>query len=296
MSSAPFFVGIGAQKGGTTWLGKYFTSHSQVGFSPIKELHYFDGKYRRDLSPRHRLNKDERAFRWHVERLGKMIEKAGELPTPSEFEKIRCRSLRLEMMFDENRYVDYFDYLRGDGIATVGEITPAYAMLRANGFEAIKRLFPDAKVLFSLRDPMARFWSQLRMHETRRGKTEFSAEAMLDAAIEDPQYTLRTDYGRTLTELYKVFDKEAVSVLFFEHLMNPDSHSDELGRVNDFLGISHQPSSLEKRVNASKQIPIDPDIQTAIVRKFAPVYETIFESFGDRVPDVWRENYALIDT
>ena len=39
------FVGIGAQKAGTNWLAKYLTSHPQVCFSPIKELHYFDWRF-----------------------------------------------------------------------------------------------------------------------------------------------------------------------------------------------------------------------------------------------------------
>ncbi len=39
------FVGIGAQKTGTTWLADYLAYHDQVCFSPIKELHYFDTKY-----------------------------------------------------------------------------------------------------------------------------------------------------------------------------------------------------------------------------------------------------------
>ena len=40
-----FFVGIGAQKAATSWLVDYLKGHPQVGFSPIKELHYFDAEY-----------------------------------------------------------------------------------------------------------------------------------------------------------------------------------------------------------------------------------------------------------
>ena len=118
-------------------------------------------------------------------------------------------------------------------------------MLNANGFEAIKRLFPDAKVLFSLRDPMDRFWSQMRMLETRRGEEEYNAADLLQEAMEDPTYVLRSDYTHTFTQLYEVFDKEAVCVLFFEHLMDADSHAAEIGRVNGFLGIDRHLSRLD---------------------------------------------------
>jgi flagellin-specific chaperone FliS len=40
-----YFVGIGAQKAGTTWLANYLDAHPQVAFSPIKELHFFDAVF-----------------------------------------------------------------------------------------------------------------------------------------------------------------------------------------------------------------------------------------------------------
>lgn len=45
MKREVFFLGVGAQKAGTSWIGKYLNSHPQVFMSPIKELHYFDCKY-----------------------------------------------------------------------------------------------------------------------------------------------------------------------------------------------------------------------------------------------------------
>ena len=44
-SMPQFFLGIGAQKAGTTWLGVYFARHPEVYFSPIKELHFFDAMH-----------------------------------------------------------------------------------------------------------------------------------------------------------------------------------------------------------------------------------------------------------
>ena len=38
----PDFLGIGAQKAGTTWLALNLGVHPQVWLPPIKELHYFD--------------------------------------------------------------------------------------------------------------------------------------------------------------------------------------------------------------------------------------------------------------
>ena len=37
-----YFVCIGAQKAGTTWLARMLSRHPQVFVTPVKEIHYFD--------------------------------------------------------------------------------------------------------------------------------------------------------------------------------------------------------------------------------------------------------------
>ena len=46
----PDFLGIGAQKSGTSWLAKNLRYHPQIFVSKEKELHYFDRNYHRSLS------------------------------------------------------------------------------------------------------------------------------------------------------------------------------------------------------------------------------------------------------
>jgi hypothetical protein len=45
----PDFLGIGAQKAGTTWLFDNLRCHPQVSFSTRKELHYFDRNFHQSL-------------------------------------------------------------------------------------------------------------------------------------------------------------------------------------------------------------------------------------------------------
>ena len=37
-----YFVCIGAQKAGTTWLARVLSEHDDVFVTPVKEIHYFD--------------------------------------------------------------------------------------------------------------------------------------------------------------------------------------------------------------------------------------------------------------
>ncbi|RME99376.1 MAG: hypothetical protein D6773_13045, partial [Alphaproteobacteria bacterium] len=37
-----FFLCVGAQKAGTTWLARMLANHPEIFFTPVKEIHYFD--------------------------------------------------------------------------------------------------------------------------------------------------------------------------------------------------------------------------------------------------------------
>lgn len=282
-----YFVGIGAQKAGTTWLGKYLDHHPQVGFSPIKELHYFDAVYLEELCGF--FNEDFRAeFREIV------CSRKNDLSDPGLASYLRCLCLRLEMNNNPRRYNDYFDLLSEDGHRLVGEITPSYSMLDAQGFGAILKRYPDAKFIFILRDPVERYWSNLRFYETLYGVESFDAREQLIPGLSNPDFYLRTDYRRTLTELYKVTPMNRVCVVFYERLMSADTHEQELRKITSFLGIDYLGGDLGNRVNVSKNIGIDSGSVIEIVRRFSHVYDYVMQMPGMPLPDNWSDNMALV--
>ena len=40
-----FYLGVGAQRCGTTWLARYLDEHPDIGITPFKECHYWTSKY-----------------------------------------------------------------------------------------------------------------------------------------------------------------------------------------------------------------------------------------------------------
>ena len=61
----PDFLGIGAQKAGTTWLHRSLQAHPQIWMPREKELHYFDEKIRLNGGLWSRLRGDRPAdMRW----------------------------------------------------------------------------------------------------------------------------------------------------------------------------------------------------------------------------------------
>lgn len=282
-----YFVGIGAQKAGTTWLGEYLDNHPQVGFSPIKELHYFDAVYLDELCGF--FNED---FRMEFREL--VCNRKNDLSDPELNRYLRCLCLRLEMNNNPRRYNDYFDLLSEDDHSLFGEITPSYSMLDAQGFRAILGRYPDAKFIFILRDPVERYWSNLRFYETLYGVESFNAREQIIPGLSNPDFYLRTDYKRTLTELYKVTSRDRVCIVFYEALMRADTHERELKKITSFLGIDYVEGDLGNRVNVSKTLGIDSDSVIEIAGKFLHVYNYVMQLPGMSLPDNWSGNMALV--
>jgi hypothetical protein len=281
----PFFVGIGAQKAGTSWLAEYLDAHPQVGFSPFKELHYFDSVHRPDLCTLFNQK--------YSDRLKELAGRLGENPTREQIKRLRCLCLRMEMTWDARHYIDFFNLVAGDHHRVVGEITPSYSLLEAAGFRAVRELVPGAKFIFIMRDPVDRYWSALRYKETLVGTEKFDARAQALAELDNPKVTLRTDYKKTLTELLQVVPADEVCVLFYEHLMQPATHAAELRRLTDFLGIDFIPGNPDSRVNVSKPIDLGPAELAQIAAHFSEVYEYVAENHPTRIPGRWREHAQL---
>ncbi len=45
-----------------------------------------------------------------------------------------------------------------------GDMTPAYCLLTAEAFEAMRRMHPRTQFFFVMRDPVDRLWSAIRMN------------------------------------------------------------------------------------------------------------------------------------
>jgi hypothetical protein len=281
-----FFVGIGAQKAATSWLAQYLDDHPQVGFSPIKELHYFDAEYCADFCGTFHQKM--------AARLAKTASMAPVTPHRKFMIKLKMLGLRVQMESDPLVYRSYFDSVRKPQHVTVGEITPSYSMMDSRGFAAIKKMMPAAKFILILRDPLTRYMSQLRFEEAQRQDADFQAEDRLLDRLYDTNYMLRTNYVRTIEELEKVVPKDDICVVFFEHLTSAENNGQALEKITRFLSIDYLPGDLGVKINAGKKVEFDRTAHRRIVRRFAQTYEYIFERYGAEVPASWRDSYGLL--
>jgi len=283
--TADFFVGIGAAKSGTSWVAEYLREHPDVAMSPIKELHYFDARFCRQLCGH--WDRDWQTIR------SELTARAEAQPEPDLLEKLRCVTLRLEMISDETRYRHYFESILGAHHRAFGEITPSYSLLPAEGFLAIQKLYPKAKFIFLMRDPLERYLSHIRFIQKIRsvqGKEpdeNFDANREALAKLSNPGFAKRADYQGTIETLLSTASENQLCILFYEHLFHKTQSHLELRRLCDFLSIEFKPAPIDTKVNASDKMQFDEGVRRKIRSHFSPVYDYVYQKYRDRVPSSW---------
>ena len=272
-----FFLGIGAQKAGTTWLHDYLSDRSDVFVPALKELHYLDARFRPDIA----AVSDNGALR----RLSRSLRELDRsVPAADRFdERTKLAVSRVKMIFEPSEYLRYFaDNVKNQHLA-YGEITPAYALLGTDAFEFVKSQFGKTKIVFLLRDPTERQSSAIRMKHRKKTLNRPAQDAFTAHLRRYDNF--RSRYDVTFQVLDKCFSPEDVFVGFYETFFNDDS----ISALCDFLGIPFKAGSYDVASNASpvtKQLSRE-EIEAGI-NAFSSVYAFCRDRFGDRIPQVWH--------
>ncbi len=142
---------------------------------------------------------------------------------------------------DLNWYLDQF----APGAGRVkGEASPSYALLPVERIRLVRRLFPDLKLLFLMRDPLARAWSQAK-HCYRYREINFATFTAERDAVNESQWLENVchawslasgDYLGQLRRWLAVFPREQIHVGFYEDIaIRPKAL---LREVLAFLGVT----------------------------------------------------------
>ncbi|MGO1118058.1 sulfotransferase [Rhodovibrionaceae bacterium A322] len=229
------FIGIGAQKAGTTWLFEQLSKHPQVAFPGGKEVHFWDQHY-------------EKGTAWYQ---GLFSDTSQGTDTPLLF----------------------------------GDITPAYAYLPVEKIRELYSLYPAAKLIFILRNPIDRAWSSAEMARRRAelSSAEASDQWYLDHFRSQGSRN-RGDYLQALNTWRSVYPSEQLLVLRFDDLTN--SPSDLLTRCAEHLGLDPAPfqdipeDKLKDPVFAGGQSAVRPSLRPALQRLYTPQIKPLEEALG----------------
>jgi hypothetical protein len=179
----PDFLGIGAQKAGTSWLWENLRRHPEVFVPERKELHYFDNKFERSLH-------------------------------------------------------DYARRFAAAGNRIKGEITPAYGILPLERIRFIRAIMPKVRLIFMMRNPIERAWSQAVMDLVVRPgrRLEEVPESDFLAFLESEGSISRSRYSAILDTWLSVFPSEQLYVGFFEAIR--EAPRELLSELFAHIGVS----------------------------------------------------------
>jgi hypothetical protein len=264
-ATLPDFIGIGAQKAGTTWLSHNLQLHPEVWMPGIKEFHYFNDRINDPRNPVSRLYGKIKGERTVDRRWRRQVKSRIRRHLHSFSKDDFLWDLKYYTGTPDNEwYASLFEPGRG---RITGEITPAYSMLDRESIAYVHDLAPDAKLIFMMRNPIERAWSQVVMRFDKSGKKNVASarRKRLLRNFESEGSRSRTDYLRTLENWGAFYSEEQIFVGFLEDIhFYPEKLLDS---VYEFLGVdaSFKPPGVGEKVHARSagSMPIDAAVYLA---------------------------------
>ena len=272
----PDFIGIGAQKSGTTWLHRNLNVHPQL-WLPRKEVHYFDRKINDNSNALTRLfGKSDEHDRWRRQTWQGI--RAHTLKAPS-LEDLRWIFKYYMRPYNDRWYGEIFEPKKG---RVAGEITPAYSVLDSEMVAHVHELVPKAKLIFIMRNPIERAWSQVVMSfdKVEEGSADYVSERKLIRKLKRDSFQRLTNYLRTFENWGAYYPDEQIFVGFLEDIQFfPEKL---LGKIYDFLNVDphFDPSLTEKKIHSRSIGRMPTSVALYLAKSYREEIERLSQHFG----------------
>ena len=289
MTQKTFILGVGAQKAGTTWLHRELSKSPVIDMGELKEYKCIRNRENGLANKIKRRRKDFEAI--------KELTGTNKKPTFSNFLAMPKEHKQAWMTANSSFYYRYFESIIHNNSSTLatGDISPHYCVLTSKALtqtrKQLERKGFKVRVIFLMRDPVERIWSQVRMIRQRRtvqSVCDFPTE--IDAIVSCyaiDRMARNTRYETTIRNLEAAFSPNDIYYGFYENLFQPDSFK----RLERFLEIPLQEPDFKTRINASPKSSALPDnIALKIALEYQNTYHAIQEKFGHQAIDLWPNN------
>ena len=282
----PNFLVIGAQKSGTAWLFQNLKTHPQIWMPPEKEIHFFDFP---PLIPFYfLLFAPERAIRhWAKNRMIRDYRKvlSGE----------QTASWNIRYYFSLRTRGWYKSLFTPDITQIAGEITPRYSIISEKSVAKVHSLMPDGKIIYLLRNPIDRMWSDVAMyHSARFGHEGLHTvnEQSIVKFLQDPKHLASSHYLKNLQQWEKFYPSEQIFVGFFEQL--GDTPKEFLQSIYQFLEVDaseqYVSNKAYEKINA-RDYPEMPDhIARMLAESLIGEIENLHQRFNNSYTAEWLKS------
>jgi hypothetical protein len=253
-----FFLCIGAQKAGTSWLDMCLREHPDVAMPPFKELHFFN-----EMNINTSLKNRFFSSKWqHTLWRNKLKETIKFL----FYFRIKEFLWSFRFLFLKRNTKSVGTYKKqlqslSKTAHIYGEITPAYSILQKKIIKVIEKEFPDLKIILILRNPVDREWSHSKMMFLNMNNKS-DTDKLDNFKSFFNKKVLRGDYMQTIKNWLSCFSKDQILICFYDKLK--DNPFEFLKEITDFLGLSQFDT-----------VPVKDYINLGVQKKISPEFEEI---------------------
>ena len=157
----------------------------------------------------------------------------------------------------------------------------------------VKRGF-RVKIVYLMRDPVERVFSQIRMIRRDGTRQEICACRSEGEAIfkfyKSPKVACHTRYEYPLDAIQRVFPREDILIEFYEKLFSYGSCQ----RIESFLGIRLPAPYFFEKVNATfKSEFVSMALKSRVAHEYVQTYSHVRKNFGEDIFELWP-NSTLI--
>ena len=273
----PDFLGIGATRGGSSWLYRVLSRHPDVWMPPVKELHFFD-------KPREGERSVGLSHRVLLLRIRDYL--TGERRRSTGDSLGATLRWDYHYLFRRRSLAWYRGLFRPHEGQITGEVTPAYAILDEAVVRRIAAANPELKALYMLRNPIDRAWSSVvnsLARKQRRSITTVPDEQVL-RKVDAMTRSRRSDYAANIRTWRAVLGEERLFIGYMEEIKNDPEEL--IGRICRFLGICEPNEavlhSLTEQVNTTRKFgaPMSPEIRRRLAEGLLPKIEDAAQLLG----------------
>lgn len=291
---APDFICIGAQKAGTSWLHWNLLFHPDTEMPPEKEINFFYPP----TPPVDQLLNDE------IE-LEALISKHNDLNPETWMKRylnlqqaIKTKNQKFPIewwkksLFLSRTPENYIKLFKRSRRKISGDMSPCYAHMPDEEISKLVKAAPKAKIIFLMRHPIERSWSQFKMVNKNLILSNPTEEEILNKIMENSyRYTGFSLYTEQLDRWERLCPNE-LKVWFYDHLCeNPKEFFGEICEYIQIRPIFTFPNNkINQRVHDSETHPMPKLVYQFFQEKLTDEILKLHQRFNNRYTQRWVDS------
>lgn len=266
------FLSVGAMKAGTTWLYEQLKNHPDIYFTPEKEIHYFADK----VGIENQLEYKLRILK--LKTILNKYHKGNATYLSKHLDEIEWYSIYANKEYIDNEwYTNLFSLKKNEMFSA--DFSNLYCQMNEEGWQNVRAVSKNVKVIYTLRDPLKRLWSHYKFHMKWVNMEDQALDVGFEhfkCLLEQHFFWINAEYVENYKLLRKSLNEDELMILYFEDFReNPE---EMLRKVQDFLAIDTIPinsHSVTEKVNATKDFKLPKKWKEYMQKKLKPVYNSL---------------------